>query len=247
MNLRESHASSDRQSNVLLAKVAQEAERYEEMVEWITKVAAENTELNVEERRLFTVAYKNVIGMKRCSWRILQSLEQQESNRISASKINNLTKKVEKELTIICKKIISVLDDHLIPSTTYTESKIYYGKLKGDYYRYLSESGLEQERAEATQNSYLSYKEASDLSATELSITHPIRLELALSYSVFYYEICNNPYQGREVARRAFDGAITELDNVPEDSKHEVYLMMQLLRDHSQGYWVQEDNEDGNS
>jgi len=62
-------------------------------------------------------------------------------------------------------------------------------------------------------------------------VTHPIRLGLALNFSVFYYEVLNNPEEACKMARQAFEDAIAELDNVSEDSYKDSTLIMQLLRD----------------
>ena len=61
--------------------------------------------------------------------------------------------------------------------------------------------------------------------------THPIRLGLALNFSVFYYEIMNDPSKACELAKKAFDDAIAELDSLKEDSYKDSTLIMQLLRD----------------
>jgi len=65
-----------REESVYMAKLAEQAERYDEMVEHMKKVAQINEELSVEERNLLSVAYKNVIGARRASWRIVSSIEQ---------------------------------------------------------------------------------------------------------------------------------------------------------------------------
>ena len=62
-------------------------------------------------------------------------------------------------------------------------------------------------------------------------MTHPIRLGLALNFSVFYYEVLGNPDEACKMARQAFEDAIAELDNVSEDSYKDSTLIMQLLRD----------------
>ncbi|KAL6961044.1 14-3-3-like protein GF14-A, partial [Sarracenia purpurea var. burkii] len=74
---------SPREENVYMAKLAEQAERYEEMVEFMEKVVktVEVEELTVEERNLLSVAYKNVIGARRASWRIISSIEQKEESR----------------------------------------------------------------------------------------------------------------------------------------------------------------------
>jgi len=75
------------------------------------------------------------------------------------------------------------------------------------------------------------YKAASDVATSELPPTHPIRLGLALNFSVFYYEILNAPERACQLAKSAFDEAIAELDSLSEESYRDSTLIMQLLRD----------------
>ena len=75
------------------------------------------------------------------------------------------------------------------------------------------------------------YKAASEIAVTELAPTHPIRLGLALNFSVFYYEILNSPDRACHLAKQAFDDAIAELDTLSEESYKDSTLIMQLLRD----------------
>lgn len=57
------------------------------MVESMKKVASLDVELSVEERNLLSVAYKNVIGARRASWRIISSIEQKEENKGAEEKL----------------------------------------------------------------------------------------------------------------------------------------------------------------
>lgn len=81
--------SADREEAVYLAKLAEQAERYDEMVEQVRKIAqmASDKELSVEERNLLSVAYKNVIGARRASWRIIFSIEQKEETKGNADNV----------------------------------------------------------------------------------------------------------------------------------------------------------------
>jgi 14-3-3 protein epsilon len=217
-----------------MAKLAEQAERYDEMVEAMKSVAKLNTELTVEERNLLSVAYKNVIGARRASWRIISSIEQKEEskgNEQHVARIKDYRSKVEKELQGICSDILEILDQHLIPSSTTGESRVFYQKMKGDYHRYLAEFASGGSRKEAAENSLIAYKAASDIALTELPPTHPIRLGLALNFSVFYYEILNSPDRACHLAKQAFDDAIAELDTLSEESYKDSTLIMQLLRD----------------
>lgn len=103
-----------------------------EMVESMKKVATSDGELTVEERNLLSVAYKNVIGARRASWRIISSIEQKEDGKGSDAKVEMIKKyrnQVEKELRDICQDILDVLDKHLIASASTGESKVFYQKM----------------------------------------------------------------------------------------------------------------------
>ena len=111
------------------------------------------------------------------------------------------------------------------------ESKVFYYKMKGDYHRYLAEFSNGDVKEKATDASLEAYKTASEIATTELPPTHPIRLGLALNFSVFYYEIQNSPDKACHLAKQAFDDAIAELDTLSEESYKDSTLIMQLLRD----------------
>lgn len=102
---------------------------------------------------------------------------------------------------------------------------------KGDYHRYLAEFAVADKRKASADKSLEAYKNATEVAATDLAPTHPIRLGLALNFSVFYYEILNSPDQACHLAKQAFDDAIAELDTLSEESYKDSTLIMQLLRD----------------
>ncbi|KDO60617.1 hypothetical protein CISIN_1g024800mg [Citrus sinensis] len=226
-----------REQYVYLAKLAEQAERYEEMVKFMDSLVTSSTpatELTVEERNLLSVAYKNVIGSLRAAWRIISSIEQKEEGRKNeehVSLVKDYRSKVESELSDVCGSILKLLDSHLVPSATAGESKVFYLKMKGDYYRYLAEFKVGDERKAAAENTMLSYKAAQDIALTDLAPTHPIRLGLALNFSVFYYEILNSSEKACTMAKQAFEEAIAELDTLGEESYKDSTLIMQLLRD----------------
>ncbi|CAN6938880.1 14-3-3-like protein GF14 omega [Brassica napus] len=229
-------AVSAREEYVYMAKLAEQAERYEEMVEFMEKVSAavDGDELTVEERNLLSVAYKNVIGARRASWRIISSIEQKEESRGNddhVKAIRDYRGKIETELSGICDGILKLLDDRLVPAAGSGDSKVFYLKMKGDYHRYLAEFKTGQERKDAAENTLSAYKAAQDIANAELAPTHPIRLGLALNFSVFYYEILNSPDRACSLAKQAFDEAIAELDTLGEESYKDSTLIMQLLRD----------------
>merc|ERR1711879_860996 len=154
--------ANSRDENVYMAKLAEQAERYDEMVEAMKQVAQMGVELSVEERNLLSVAYKNVIGARRASWRIVTSIEQKEEskgNEGQVSLIKEYRQKIENELGGICEDILDVLDKHLIPSAQSGESKVFYHKMKGDYHRYLAEFAIGDKRKDSADKSLQAYKD----------------------------------------------------------------------------------------
>lgn len=104
---------------------------------------------------------------------------------------------------------------------------------KGDFHRYLAEFTTGPEKEKAADEARAEYKAASDLVFNDSNFppSHPIRLGMALSYSVFYYEILNEKDQAMKLAKSAFDDAMSELDSLSEESYKDSTLIMQLLRD----------------
>lgn len=120
--------------------------------------------------------------------------------------------------------------------------------MKGDYYRYLAEVATGDARKAVVDDSQKAYQDAFDIAKSSMQPTHPIRLGLALNFSVFYYEIMSSPDKACQLAKQvrqdslnrnrtnnlhcqAFDDAIAELDTLNEDSYKDSTLIMQLLRD----------------
>merc|ERR1712113_277077 len=114
--------------------------------------------------------------------------------------------------------ILGVLDTNLVPKCSQDESKVFYLKMKADYYRYIAEFSDGDKKTKAAESARLAYEDAQKVAEKDLVVTHPIRLGLALNYSVFQYEVLSNPDEACKMARTAFEDAIAELDNVAEDS-----------------------------
>jgi len=222
---------ADKDELVQRAKLSEQAERYDDMATAMKKVTEAGQELTNEERNLLSVAYKNVVGARRSSWRVISSIEQKtEGNERKQAMAKEYREKVEKELREICQDVLGLLDKHLIPKASNAESKVFYLKMKGDYYRYLAEVAGSN-KTEVVAESEKAYQAAFDIAKEQMQPTHPIRLGLALNFSVFFYEIVGSPEKACTLAKQSFDDAIAELDTLNEDSYKDSTLIMQLLRD----------------
>jgi len=245
-------ATKSREELVAKAKIAEQAERYDDMaasMKQVTMLLELSELLTTDERNLLSVAYKNVVGSRRASWRVISSIEtKQHSDERKKELATEYRQTIEKELNTICTEVLELLDHYLIPNSETEkkkdppippdsqsspkglESLVFYLKMKGDYYRYLAEVKSEGAGEDITDKSEAAYNQAYEESKV-LPPTHPIRLGLALNFSVFYYEIKNKPEKACDLAKKAFDDAIAELDQLKEESYKDSTLIMQLLRD----------------
>lgn len=89
--------------------------------------------------------------------------------------------------------------------------------MKGDYYRYISEYAVNDLHKSVSQGALQAYSAASDIANSELKTTHPIRLGLALNFSVFHYECLNDPEKACNLAKSAFDDAIADIEHIDDD------------------------------
>jgi len=226
-----------------LAGIAEAAERYEDMTKMLKKLVeekcAEKVVLSIDERNLLSVAYKNIVGAKRQSWR---TLTQGRFAELSEDLLNQYKSVVEDELEKVCKEVIELLK-LLINSSKdneelTAEDKVFHLKMCGDYYRYFSEF-KQSEESQSNAESY--YQQAFDIAKEELPETHPTRLGLALNYSVCLYEILKQKDKACAVAKEAFDSAIEKLDTLNDGSYKDSTLIMQLLRDNLT-LWTSEDD-----
>jgi len=237
-------AGAKKEENVYMAKLAEQAERYEEMVQYMKNATiSASSDLSLEERNLLSVAYKNVVGARRASLRIIGSIEQKEKEKGSpnAQLVTTYKSNVEVELDTICSDILELLDKHLIAKANGAEASVFYHKMKADYYRYLAEFAKDDIKKSNALNADNSYKLATE-SANQLAPTHPIRLGLALNYSVFLYEVQGETERACNLAKEAFDNAIAELDTLDEESYKDSTLIMQLLRDNLT-LWTSDEND----
>ncbi|KAJ4807749.1 14-3-3 protein [Rhynchospora pubera] len=221
----------ERERLVYESKLAEQAERFDDMVDCMKKIARMDIEPTGEERNLLSVSYKNIIGTRRASWRILCSLEEKEDSEKNMKTLQEYKKKVEEETARICNEILSIIAIHLLPNSTTAESIVFSYKMKGDYYRYLAEFKSDNEKNEAADQSLKAYQAATSTAMTELPPTNAIRLGLALNFSVFYYEILKLPERAYQLAKQAFDEAVSELNSLSEESYKDSTIIMRLLQD----------------
>jgi len=237
-----------------LAKISESAERYNDMsiiMCELVKQATQNSKgLADEQRNLLAVSFRNIVGASRNAWRETRSLYLIDSKE-DATLLEEYIIVIENELKEKCNSILEMLTESLIlkesdpnySSKESSEPQVFYLRMKGDYYRYLAE--IEKSNKEILDKSNYCYSEAKNICEANLPATHPIRLGLAVNYSIFYYELMNDSYKACNLAKSAFDSAISESNELTEENYKDSTLMMQVLRD-NWTLWTSENEQEEN-
>jgi len=239
-------ARTPQQNDIIaLAKLAEQAERYEDMVAEMKKIVQDPSikgdDLQNEERNLISVGYKNVMSARRTSWRTIDAAAAAEEEGPKKEALLKYKETISTELYAI----ITEVSNEIVKTYTEGDKKptgehsgeilVFFYKLDGDYNRYGAEASSGEKREEFKNAARAAYEKADELCKTgSLHETNPIRLGLALNFSVFYYEIDNKKDLATELATAAFDNAIDKLEVLGEDEYRDSTLIMQLLKDNLQ-------------
>merc|ERR1711998_243964 len=241
------------------AKMAEQAERYDEMVasmKEIIDLGLNADELTQEERNLISVGYKNLMAHRRTSWRTVdghlakaQSPNADSDDSTAIQSITEYKQTIASEIDAVIEKVIlDVVKKYTEgpQKAQLPENLVFFHKMQGDYNRYgaeISEGAKKSTYKEKAEQAYNAATEAGKLQAPDgefLKKTNPILLGLALNHSVFYFEICERRDSAKELAQSAFDDALAKLDELPEEQYKDSTLIMQLLKDNLQ-LWSEND------
>ena len=233
------------EETVFMARVADQAERYEDMVDFLEKIVKEKPEdLSVEERNLLSVGFKNLIGGRRAAYRTVAAIEQNSKYAQYSEDCSNYKKKIESELVEQCEKIIRIVNDNCTAKAGDDESKAFYLKMIGDYYRYMAEC-VTGDKLEEVGDKALDFYSQAETEAKKLPVYNSIRLGLALNFSVFHYEVKNNSSKACEIAQEALDKAKEDIDNIDNDQAKDALSIVELLRENLDLWKEAEDDEKG--
>merc|ERR1712147_145811 len=192
---------ADVETHIFLARVAEQAERFDDMVDFLGKVLdSKGAEVSSDERNLLSVAFKNLISSKRAACRTIAAIEQNPKYSKHADALTAYKNKIEEQLTKDCEFIIKCITDKVLSKSPQGEPKAFFVKMVGDYYRYIAENAKGSKMEEVKQKALASYNDANQIT---LPPCNPIKLGLALNFSVFHYEVMKNHKQACELADSA--------------------------------------------
>ena len=231
------------EEKIFMARVADQAERYEDMVTFLKEIMAESTEdLSVEVRNLLSVGFKNLIGSRRAAWRTVSAIEQNKKYEQYSGDCASYKQKIEDELSSLCDDIIKAVQDTTLKRATDAESKTFYLKMIGDYYRYVAECSKGDRLADVTEKALDFYSQATE-AGSELKSYNSTKLGLALNFSVFYYELKNDSDKACELAQVALDGARADIEDMDNDDARDAISIVELLKENLD-LWKESKEED---
>ena len=237
------------EKNVYLAMLAEQCNRFEEMVQFLEDmVKTRDKDLSSDERNLLSIAYKNSITSLRTALRTIMAYESKEKKKENSNflpYIQEYKKKVESELVKACERVLQSIDGNLLSKASDSEAKVFYIKMKGDYNRYIAESVEGDLKDKVGKDALSAYQEASD-NAKDLPVLNPISLGLALNFSVFHYEVMNDHETAIKVASDAYDKASKELPNIDEDAEEnrDAVSIINLLKENLDMWKSEEEGGD---
>ena len=231
------------EEKIFLARVAEQAERFEDMVSFLKEaITSKNDEdFTVDERNLLSVGFKNLIGSQRGAIRTIGAIEQNPKYTKFGEALAEYKRKIEEELYRKCIEIVKVVQDNCLKLAKDDESKAFFQKMIGDYYRYVAESAKDSKLEEVKNGALKGYEQAKNLSES-LNACNPIRLGLALNFSVFYYEVMNNHKIACELGEKALADALEKIDEVDEETFRDAKSIIELLKENL-SLWKEEEGE----
>ena len=220
------------EEQIFLARVAEQAERFEDMVQFLEDSIKlkSGEDFTIEEKNLLSVGFKNLIGSQRSAIRTIGAIEQNPKYAKFNDALVVYKKKIEDELYERCMKIVSIVKNQCLKLTADNESKAFFYKMMGDYFRYVAESAHDDKLEEVKTGALEGYQQSQSHS-TELNACNPIKLGLALNFSVFYYEVIKDHKKACELGEVALSEALEKIDDVDEETFRDAKSIIELLKE----------------
>jgi len=232
---------SDTDENTFLARVAEQAERFEDMVDFLGKVLdAKAGDVSADERNLLSVAFKNLISGKRAACRTIVAIEQNPKYQKFSEALAAYKGTIEGQLTKDCETVIAMINTKVLAKDCQPEAKAFFVKMVGDYYRYIAENAKDSKLEEVKNNALKAYDEANEIT---LPPCNPIKLGLALNFSVFHYEVMKNHAAACKLADEALQNALDKIDELEEDDFRDAKSIIELLKENLT-LWKEEEEGD---
>ena len=231
------------EEKIFLTRVEEQAERFEDMVTFLEEAISlkKGEDFTIDERNLLSVGFKNLIGSQRGAIRTIGAIEQNPKYQKFGDALAAYKKKIEKELYDQCMKIVNIVKNKCFGLASDDESKAFFYKMIGDYYRYVAESAHDTTLDQVKNGALDGYNNADKFSKS-LNACNPIRLGLALNFSVFHYEVMNDHKKACELGEAALTEALEKIDDVDEETFRDAKSIIELLKENL-SLWKEEEGD----
>ena len=142
-----------------------------------------------------------------------------------------------------CQKVINMIQSRVLSGECSDEAKAFFVKMVGDYYRYIAENAKGDKLSEVQNKANVAYTEASQI---DLQPCNPIKLGLALNFSVFKYEVLKDHAKACQLADQALQQALDKIDELEEDDFRDAKSIIELLKENLT-LWKEEEEGEGNA
>jgi 14-3-3 protein epsilon len=228
---------------IFMARVAEQSERFRDMVDFLKPVIKEKgAALTTDERNLLSVAFKNLVSQQRTAIRTIGAVEQNQKYVKFAASMTDYKRRIEEELYRNCDDIIAVIRTDVLSKSADDESKAFFLKMIGDYCRYVAESAKDDRLARTKSDALGAYDEACKIAEKSLNACNSIRLGLALNFSVFHYEVMQDVRKACELGDKALSDALDKLDDCDEETFRDAQSIIELLRENLALWKDEEEN-----
>jgi hypothetical protein len=228
--------------SLYLATILENAGKHEEAMKYMEEIAkSKKNDLSIEEINLLTISFNNQITKKLNQIKILNKViaKDELTNSKYLKTDTNIRDIIQRDINDICNKMINLCDNYLLNKTEKNETKILYLKLRGQYYRYLSDVLENEQQKDANKNAINSFNEAFEL-IDNLSVTNPIRLGFILNYAIFQYEFLNDIDTAIKITKENFEIGINQLEKVNDNNEYQNASSILMLLKQNIDMWNNE-------
>ena len=228
--------------SLYLATILENAGKHEEAMKYMEEIAkSKKNDLSIEEINLLTISFNNQITKKLNQIKILNKViaKDELTNSKYLKTDTNIRDIIQRDINDICNKMINLCDNYLLNKTEKNETKILYLKLRGQYYRYLSDVLENEQQKDANKNAINSFNEAFEL-IDNLSVTNPIRLGFILNYAIFQYEFLDDIDTALKIAKENFEIGINQLEKVNDNNEYQNASSILMLLKQNIDMWNNE-------
>lgn len=230
--------------NILCRNSRDHTERMSEQdanIREIKRAIALNPVLSEDERNLLSFFYKSPVNTRRNSIRECQGWLNDINPQTQAHRYAQVTEfiaKLQDEVKSIALDLINLVDESLLAASTTPEQRVFFEKMKGDYYRYICENKSDPEFQSFCEKGKEAYENALEIAKNELVATSPQYLGLVLNFSVFLYDTLQMQSEAIELSQRTYTETVDMVESVDDSSYSEDAMILQLLRD-NHTKWIQ--------